>query len=75
MAADRTEKKTERVTLHIGSSDFLLLSRAASLDDRSLGEFVFSRIVKPWLHGHSQQAGNDDNKNMSAFGLHGSTEK
>ena len=65
------EKKTERVTFNTGLSDFVLLSKAAALDERSLGEFVWSRIVKPWLHGNSKLVvleSGDSNSDAAALG-------
>jgi hypothetical protein len=72
---EMAEKKTERIAFNTGQSDFVLLSKAAALDERSLGEFVWSRIVKPWLHGNSRLVSTDGNESNSDFAALGGTER
>ena len=62
-----TEKKTERITFNVGPTDFMLLSKAAALDERSLGEFIGSRIVKQWLHGNFKTISNEGLESNSDF--------
>lgn len=69
------EKKTNRVTFNVGDTDFMLLSKAAALDDRSLGEFVWSRIARPWLHGNSKVIANESVDSNSDFGVLGGGER
>ena len=69
------EKKTNRVTFNVGDTDFMLLSKAAALDDRSLGEFVWSRIARPWLHGNSKVIANDGADSNSDFAALGGAER
>ena len=69
------EKKTNRVTFNVGDTDFLLLSKAAALDDRSLGEFVWSRIARPWLHGNSKVIANEGAESLGDYQALGGAEK
>jgi hypothetical protein len=65
--ARESGKKTNRVTVDLNDEDFMLLSKAANLDDRALGEFLRSRIVRPWLHGNSKLIANEGAESNSDF--------
>jgi hypothetical protein len=65
------EKRTNRIPLNVDDTDFMLLSKAASMDERVLSDFLWARIVRPWLHGNSRvvmKEGKESNSDFAALG-------
>ncbi len=65
--ADR-HKRTERVALNFTEEEMLALSRLSAFDERSLGEYLIVRVIRPFLYGNCKRATTECNESNSSFG-------
>lgn len=49
--ATGSQKLTERVPLNLTEQEFLDLSRMATLEERTVPEFLRVRVIRPFMYG------------------------
>jgi hypothetical protein len=68
------QKLSERVPLNLTEQEFVDLSRMAALEQRSVGEFLRLRVIRPFMYGTVPLLASVSNASESGFGALGGPE-